>query len=140
MLLLIPWVSTGCSSGSSGSGAAVTEGGTPLTFDLDIAPSLRTTCGPAACHSYQSKAGGLELDGSSDDIRKNLVSVRSTRSSLHRVEPGDPDRSFLTHKLSGHFDGVPCPTGCGSPMPLTGSLDATVRDQITTWIADGAGL
>jgi len=80
--------------------------------------------------------------GRDSNWRVNLVNVASSElPTMDRVAPGLPANSWLMHKLDGTqgtFTGQ-CPTFCGSSMPLGSPLlDASVRDAIRAWIADGA--
>ncbi len=51
---------------------------------------------------------------------------------LDRVEPGDPDNSYLIHKLEGT-------QAVGDRMPQGGPfLDEETIGDIRQWIADGA--
>ena len=53
--------------------------------------------------------------------------------TLDRVEPGDPDNSYLIQKLEG------APGIMGSRMPQGGPfLDQATVDMIRQWIMDGA--
>jgi mono/diheme cytochrome c family protein len=87
-----------------------------------------------ACHTGvgRSPDGGLRLDASA--AYGELVNVQSTgKPEAGRVVPGDPDRSYLIHKLEGRADIE------GSRMPLGGPfLVQTDIDVIRTWIAQGA--
>ncbi len=81
-----------------------------------------------ACHGF---SGGLSLSapGSFD----NLVNVASGQiPSLDRVEPGDPDNSYLVWKVEGRSGIV------GSRMPLGGVLTDADIETIRAWIAAGA--
>jgi hypothetical protein len=62
-----------------------------------------------------------------------LVGVSSGQDpALNRVEPGDPDNSYLIQKLEGTASG-------GARMPLNGSpLAQSTIDTIRQWITDGA--
>jgi len=62
-----------------------------------------------------------------------LVDVASIQvPALDRVEPGDPDNSYLIHKLEGT-------QSVGTRMPQGGPfLDQATIDMIRQWIADGA--
>jgi hypothetical protein len=63
-----------------------------------------------------------------------LVSVASLQvTSLNRVEPGNPDESYLIRKLEGGPDIV------GDRMPRGGPfLPQATIDEIRAWIAAGA--
>jgi hypothetical protein len=61
-----------------------------------------------------------------------LVNVASLQVAGDRVEPGDPDGSYLIHKLEGT-------AAVGGRMPLGGTpLDQETIDTIRDWILDGA--
>ena len=51
---------------------------------------------------------------------------------LNRVEPGDPDNSYLVQKLEGT-------AAAGAQMPFGGPpLDEALIGDIRQWISDGA--
>ena len=86
---------------------------------------------PSTVENKEAARQGLRLDdGFSFD---NLVGVASSQvPELNRVEPGDPDNSYLVQKLEGTAaQGVQMPFG-GPP------LDQALIDDIRQWIADGA--
>jgi hypothetical protein len=58
----------------------------------------------------------------------------SERSTLDRIEPGDPERSYLVKKLRGD------PDIAGSRMPLDrpGGLPQDQIDGIIAWVRAGA--
>ena len=60
----------------------------------------------------------------------------SGQSPLDRVVPGDPDASYIIHKLQGTQGTV---GGGGSQMPLNGAAftDGTL-DIIRAWVQTGA--
>ena len=87
------------------------------------------------CHSNvgRNPSGGLNLLSSLSYA--NLVGVASTgKPGAVRVIPGDPDSSYLLHKLEGKSDivGVRMPRGNG-PFLTDGQLLVIKR-----WIAIGA--
>jgi hypothetical protein len=55
--------------------------------------------------------------------------------TMRRVEPGDPDRSYLYHKITGTQADV---GGSGDPMPKGGRLSDAEIQTIRDWIAQGA--
>lgn len=94
------------------------------------------SCTSSSCHGAQ-KAGGLDLQvGVSYG---NLVSADPTNpparnKGYKRVYPGDPDKSFLIHKLRGTLS-----EGEGSRMPAVGGPLSEAKIQaIEQWIRDGA--
>ena len=94
------------------------------------------TCTGAFCHDVQGMSGGLVLvEGQSYD---HLVGVppqneAALAAGLLRVDPGNPDNSFLLVKLMNPS------LLMGSRMPLgKPPLSAEQLELIRGWIADGA--
>jgi hypothetical protein len=93
-------------------------------------------CLSAGCHNSQSLAGGLNL--SSGASYAALVGVTPTNvvadaNGLLRVEPFNPDNSFLLVKVT-----APAP-GEGSRMPLAmDPLSPSDIQSIRNWILSGA--
>ena len=88
----------------------------------------------AACHSGVGRPpdGGIRLDANVP--YGELVNAPSAgKPAAIRVVPGDPDGSYLIHKLEGRSDIV------GSRMPSGGPfLPPADVAVIRRWIADGA--
>jgi len=89
-------------------------------------------CALSGCHAGSNAAQGLNL--SEGESFGNIVNVSSAEvPDFQRVEPGEPDQSYLYLKVIGD------PAIIGGKMPLG-------RDQLTDeelaaieqWIADGA--
>lgn len=84
------------------------------------------------CHAGASPSKGLDL--SEETAYDALVGVSSLqRSGVNRVQPGDPDNSYLVIKLEGG-GGM-----AGRQMPR--GKPARPQEEIDTiraWIADGA--
>jgi hypothetical protein len=77
-----------------------------VSFALDIQPIFNNNC---SCHLFGTPAG---LSLAADQSYTNLVGVPSTQvPGLNRVEPGDPDNSYLFMKHTG------APGIIGSRMP-----------------------
>ena len=91
----------------------------------------------SGCHNGSNPPGGA-LPGSQNlkagNSFANLVNVASLEQpSLLRVQPGDPDNSYIIQKLEG------APGISGSRMPFGGPyLDQATIDKIRSWIQDGA--
>ena len=105
------------------------------TLDDIQAAVFGPTCSTAGCHS----GGGAALPAimnltSAQASFDNLVNVPSLEvPGAIRVLPGDPDNSYLIHKIEGTAavgDRMPA----GSPNPLDPAIIAEIRQ----WIADGA--
>jgi mono/diheme cytochrome c family protein len=91
----------------------------------------------SGCHNGSNPAGGT-LPGSMDlragSSFASLVSVPSIeQGTLQRVKPGDPDNSYLIHKVEGTA-GI-----TGGQMPFGGPfLDTATIGTIRSWITSGA--
>ena len=91
----------------------------------------------SGCHNGTQPAGG-PLPGSQNltagNTFTNIVGVASLEQpGLMRVKPGDPDNSYLIHKVEGTA-GI-----TGSRMPLGGpALSQDTINQIRAWISSGA--
>ena len=88
-------------------------------------------CAVPGCHGGASAQQGLRLDAGF--AYGNLVNIPSPRDpNLIRVIPGDPDNSFIIHKLEGTQT-------LGDRMPDGGPyLPQSTIDVIREWIANGA--
>lgn len=107
----------------------------PATVTLTQLQSAIFTPRCASCHT----GGGVALPGS-----MNLTSAAATfaalvnvtsqeNGALKRVLPGDPNNSYIVHKLEG------TDIGTTARMPLGGPfLDQATIDQVRTWISEGA--
>jgi len=89
------------------------------------------TCAVSGCHQGAAAPQGLRLDEASS--YGLLVGMASTEvGSLQRVNPGDPDNSYLIQKLEGT-------AAVGGRMPLNRTpLPQSAIDTIRQWIIDGA--
>ncbi len=140
----------------SGVGGIVDENGIALDGDLDGQPggiytttfeltsppvnatlsSLQDTifsvsCATSGCHSGANPPDGLNLE--SGQSFSNLVNVASVQMpSLMRIEPGQPDDSYLVRKLQG--------TGIvASRMPLgQAPLAQAEIERVRQWVVEGA--
>lgn len=125
--------STGTTGGTDTGGSDETGFG-PLSHAVDIQPIWNEAC-VADCH----ESGGLNQDVllNGGEAYDELLMGFPVAATIPYVEAGDPDRSYLLHKLDGTQDEVP--GGGGSPMPLGKPLlPAQTREKIRAWIAQGA--
>jgi mono/diheme cytochrome c family protein len=127
-------------SGNVGTSAPVTvtvsNASTPsVTLSQLQAEVFTPRC--SGCHDGSAPPTGA-LPGSMDlragNTHASLVDVASQQQpALLRVAPGDPEGSYLVHKLEGRA-GIG-----GSRMPLGGPfLDAATLDAVRAWIEAGA--
>jgi hypothetical protein len=119
-------------------------GGTFIsTFVLGSAPPAAPTfsevqtqifdvsCAVSGCHSGGAPAAGMNL--SAGLAYENIVNVVSEQDEMfYRIEPGEPDNSYLIQKVEGT-------ASSGARMPfgqpaLSNELIQLLRD----WVADGA--
>jgi hypothetical protein len=126
-------------AGCAGNGEGLDENGRPaeqddgtgLTPDFESIQANVFTPICTTCHSGAAAPLGLRLDeGASYAL---LVNAPSTEvPTLLRVNPGNPDASYLIQKLEGTAP-------VGGRMPLGGApLPAETVAVIRQWISDGA--
>ena len=87
------------------------------------------------CHSAVGRVPSAGLDLTTGNSYSRLVGVASVeKPTLMRVTPGDPDNSYIVHKLEGRSDivGGRMPRGTG-PFLTDGQMLVIRR-----WIAEGA--
>lgn len=117
------------------------------SFENDVAPVLAKSCSFSSCHSSQGPANhGIFLGATTPDriatVKSGLLSPTKAAPSMQYVVAGDPDKSFLMHKLDGDQCVVAesCADGtCGKSMPEGNPLlPEDSRDVIRRWIAQGA--
>lgn len=95
--------------------------------------SGRVAC--TQCHTTQGRTPAANLSLLPDVAYQNLVNVPSVQKpGAIRVIPGDPDNSYIVHKLEGRSDIV------GQRMPRTSGPFLTEGQMliIRRWIAQGA--
>jgi hypothetical protein len=141
-MLLIAMSIAGCAGngdGLDGNGRPIVPGTTgslpPLSADFDSIQANVFTPICSVCHAGGGAPEGLRLDAANS--YSLLVGVPSTEvPSLLRVNPGDPDSSYIIQKLQGHAAvGAQMPFGCPSTQPC---LAATTIAFISQWITNGA--
>ena len=124
---------TGDATTSTGTTGDSTSTGEPagLSWEMDVYPVIvAPNCG---CHAKDG-AGGLTMTNATDSYAI-LVDVPSWQSDFKRVEPGDPAKSYLFHKLNGTQDKF----GSGFQMPLgVAPMPKEQVDLVAQWISEGA--
>ncbi len=103
----------------------------PATFSQIQLTILTPNCTSSECHSGIRPPEGLNL--TAGQSYGAIVGIASSQvPSLQRVEPGNPDRSYLVQKIEGTATvGVRMPTGLA---PLSDAQIANIRE----WISQGA--
>lgn len=128
------FVALGCSGDGTGPNGNGNGNGTP-TLSGSVQPIFTASCALSGCHAGASPQEGMNL--SSGQAYDDIVNVPSNQSSLDRVEPGQPDDSYLVHKIQGTQGGTV--GGTGEQMPLEGCcLSSAQIATIREWIAAGA--
>ena len=109
------------------------EEGVSVSFASDLLPVLKARC--AVCHMTGKEPGGMAL--TPDKAWVDLVSQDAIGlAGWQRVAPGDPEASYLMHKLWGSHRSV---GGSGSRMPMhQPALPAAVQEQFASWVLEGA--
>jgi hypothetical protein len=118
----------GCSD--MGNDAAQPSGGSEeVSFSADVQPIFSASCAISDCHSGEFPAADMNLSaGQSHAALVNVPALQ--RPDLERVLAGEPDSSYLYHRLTAAQGATVMPPG--SPLPA-GQI-ATIRQ----WIEEGA--
>ena len=140
-LLLFAVVSTALLGCGAGNGEGLDKNGRPLdesglgtlplaaTFASIQVNVFASDC--SVCHAGANAPLGLRLDeATSFGMLVGIPSVQ--KPGLLRVNPGDPDQSYLVRKLEGT-------AAIGGQMPLNApALPQSTIDFVRQWITDGA--
>jgi hypothetical protein len=138
LCVLLVAACAGNGEGLDVNGRPLVPGGSPtlpLSADFESIQENIFTPICSVCHAGGGAPEGLRLDAANS--YNLLVGVPSTEvPSLLRVNPGDPDNSYIIQKLEGHQAvGMQMPFGCPNTQPcLTTSTIAFIRQ----WITNGA--
>ena len=97
-----------------------------VSYASDVQPIYDANC--VGCHGDGGNAG---LDLRPGLSFTNLVRIPSTESGLARIEPGEPENSWLYLKITGQ-------QSFGDQMPPGSPLSADMTDLVRTWIEEGA--
>lgn len=110
-----------------------TTGGDAVTY-ADIQAIWDTKC-VMACHTPGGSASTNGPILGADVSHANIVDKQAVTVALPLITPGDPDASYLWHKINGTQTDV---GGGGSKMPIGLGLDEPTLAMIEQWIVDGA--
>jgi hypothetical protein len=108
--------------------------GTPaLTFSQIQTQILTPNCAKSGCHSRAVASGGMVLEAGAS-FGQIVGHPAAENPALARIQPGDPERSYLFKKIRGDAD------ISGSRMPKDGPpyLAQAQIDGIAAWIRAGA--
>jgi len=110
------------------------DGGGHTPFPPTLAAIQKNVFGAICinCH-FPGGPGPMPLT-SAEVSYASLVNVPSVESALLRVAPGDPENSYIIHKITSAPDIV----GDRMPPPPEAALTAGEIEAIRQWIADGA--
>jgi hypothetical protein len=133
--LALACVGDGTGLDPTGEPAVCDPPATGVSFCADIQPIFTASCALSGCHAGPAPQLGQNL--APGNAYASIVNVPSVEApALDRVEPGDPDASYLVHKIQGTFASV---GGSGGRMPLgQGALPQEDIDRIRAWIVAGA--
>jgi len=139
-LLLLALVAAGC----AGDGSTLGPDGKPgaeevesptkdITLTQISEQIFAVSCAVSGCHSGGAPAANMSLEA--DFVAGEIIDIDSSeRPELKRIDPGNPDSSYLLMKLRAD-DGILC-----CQMPPVGTLTDEQIEMIREWIADGAPL
>jgi hypothetical protein len=142
--VLVAGVFAGCGSDSSTPAAPTTPPPAPApapapppAMEDGLMPTLSSiqsrVFDPRCVEHHGGHAVEAGLDLSAGMSHQNLVDAPSTQAGMDLVEPGDPENSYLIHKLENRTGIV------GGRMPPSGDpLTAEEIEVIRQWIAAGA--
>jgi hypothetical protein len=110
-------------------------GGTTATYAGITSGLMVPRCATSACHGGARPIAFPSCDA--DRWYDGLVGVPSQQApGLNLIEPGDPEGSYLVHKLRGTHG---LAGGGGARMPVADSpLDDDEQAAVEAWIANGA--
>jgi hypothetical protein len=107
---------------------------TAVSYDDQIQFTFDRNCAFSGCHLGAESEEGMDL--SPGVSYANIVNVASRQvPSLDRVEPGDPEASYLFLKLNDRADEV---GGDETRMPPELFLSAPELEMFEQWITEGA--
>ena len=118
------------------------DGGTDTPKACNVEPNIASlednyfemSCTFSSCHSDSAAQGGLVL--TPGNAYENLVNVAASHvgsAGTFRVVPGDPEASYLVHRVENTGLDGPMPPGIVEPLGPDCQIKA-LRD----WIAAGA--
>ena len=147
-VLAIASVLSGCAGEGGGGGGGAPQpprckppaGGATVSFANNIQPIFNRSCAVPGCHVPPVPTGGQDL--TSARSYRQAVNTPSTQvRGIDRVEPGNPDRSYMLRKIQGGpgIAGTTMPQGCpGAPLNGAQCLSPDDIAAIVQWITECA--
>jgi hypothetical protein len=137
------WALLVCAAASVGSGCfserpTEPEPGATVSFAADVQPILSGSCAFSGCHgTANANPAGRPMVLAAGQAYDNMVGVAAVElPSMQRIRAGQPDASYVIHKLQGTHRTV---GGSGERMPLgSAPLSQAQIDLIRSWVANGA--
>lgn len=108
-----------------------------VSFAADVQPLLNGSCASSNCHGSNANPSQKPMVLQTGEAYDAIVGISSAQlPAMPRITPGEPNQSYLIHKLQGTHGGV---GGAGSRMPLgQPPLSQSIIDLVRQWVADGA--
>lgn len=132
-MLIAGWLMSGASVAHGEASSDVAPASEEkVSFEAEIMPILKRRC--AACHITGEEPGKMALVPGK--AYAALVEVDALDAAMKRVARGDPDASYVIHKIDGSHLEV---GGSGVRMPMhQGPLPDAQIALIRRWISQGA--
>ncbi len=115
------------------------EGDGEVSFTFQIEPLLLTRCDP--CHTVQD-LGGMRFIAPVRDALVDAPNLLGYGNDMPRVTAGDPEQSYVLHKLMGcdQQDDIWGYYGSYMPPPIGETVPLTTDELLLlyTWILQGA--
>ncbi len=146
----------GCSKGACIEFSSVTN---TVSFSKNVIPIFQSSCNFSACHDgslnqpqegldlgINKETGGMMTAAQITAVHDSIVGKSAKRSTLHIVEPGSPEKSWLIAKVT-YDDFAICPSisksctakGCGNREPENSPpLDQNSINTLVAWVKGGA--
>ena len=118
-----------------GAHTGLSGGGTAATYQGITTGLMVPRCATGACHGGTTPVAFPSCDA--DRWYDAMVDVESQQApGMPMIAPGDPEQSYLVHKLRGTHGQV---GGGGARMPIAdAALSEEEQAAVEAWIANGA--
>ena len=109
-----------------------------ISYARDIQPIYTRTCALPDCHGQPEETAGGDLLLEPENSYANTVGVKAVQvrsRTVLRIEPGQPDNSYLIAKIRGTHRQL---GGTGARMPQDGTLPEGDLEKIVKWVQAGS--